>query len=119
MIMTEMLMQKKDIAELLNKELLQENMELKKENEVLKIKASTIEIKSAINKEFRFYGYIEDYINYLKARDPKKKPYIEYRQDSFVYKRYIELCKQYGFELVDKVIEDMVDEKRKEMESEE
>lgn len=118
MYMTEMLMQKKDIAELLNKELLQENMELKKENEVLKNKALTIEIKSAINKEFRFYGYIDDYIDYLKREDSKNKTYIEYRQDSLVYARYIELCKQYGFDLVDKVIEDMVDEKRKEMESE-
>lgn len=116
--LTEMLVPKKDIVDLLNKELLQENMELKKENEVLKIKASTIEIESAINKEFRFYGYIDDYINYLKREDSEAKTYIEYRQDSVVYKRYIELCKQYGFDLVDKVIEDMVDEKRKEMESE-
>ena len=118
MIMTEMLMQKKDIAELLNKELLQENMELKKENEVLKIKYATHEIRNAFNKDYAFYGYIEDYVTDLKEGSAEET-YIEYRRTSSVYQMYINLCKKYGFDLVDKVIEDMVDEKRKEMESEE
>lgn len=118
MIMTEMLMKEKDIAELLNKKLLQENMELKKEVETLKIKYATREIRNAFNRDYSFYGYIENYVADLKEGSAEET-FIEYRRTSSVYQMYINLCKQYGFELVDKVIEDMVDEKRKEMESEE
>lgn len=117
MNMTEMLMHKKDIAELLNKELLQENIELKKENEVLKSKYATSEIRNAFNGDWGFYGRAENYI-----KMDSKETFIEYivsRSGSSTVMCYMNLCKQYGFDLVDKVIEDMVDEKRKEMESEE
>ena len=114
--LTEMLVPKKDIVGLLNKELLQENMELKKEVETLRIKSQMNKIRSAFNSYYGFYGYVESYIN-----SKENVPYINYLLnfcDSETTITYMNLCKQYGFELVDKVIEDMVDEKRKEMESE-
>lgn len=117
MYMTEMLMQKKDIAELLNKELLKENMELKKENEILKNKYAASEIRNVFNSDWGFYGMAEAYI-----KADSKEAFIEYivsRSGSNTVMRYMNLCKQHGFDLVDKVIEDMVDEKRIEMESEE
>lgn len=116
--LTEMLVPKKDIVDLLNKEILQENMELKKELETLNIKYATSEIRDVFNSDYGFYGYLGDYVDYLKTEDSENESFIEYTGTSSVYKKYVNLCKQYGFELVDKVIEDMVDEKRKEMESE-
>lgn len=71
------------------------------------------------NSDFGFFGYLGYYVDYLKTEDSENESFIEYTGTSSVYKKYVNLCKRYGFDLVDKVIEDMVDEKRKEMESEE
>ena len=116
-MMTELFAQKKDIADLLNKELLQENMELKKEVETLKIKIKTNEIRATFTSDYRFYSYVNSYID--SKENMLYSNYLINFGSPAAITTYINLCKQYGFDLVDKVIEDMVDEKRKEMESEE
>lgn len=105
------------LKQFFDEKLLQENIDLKKELETLKIKHATSEIRNVFNGNWGLYGMAEVYI-----KADSKETFIEYivsRCGSNIVMCYINLCKQHGFDLVDKVIEDMVDEKRKEMESEE
>lgn len=67
-------------------------------------------INDAINECWAFDSYFD---NFAKDNEYKEKtPYsyiCEYKQNHNVYNCYLDLIKQYGFDLVDEVIQERID----------
>lgn len=77
---------------------------------VLELEEGGRNINDAINECWAFCSYFNDFVKDDEYKD--KTPYVyvcKYRQHDDVYNCYLDLIKQYGFDLVDKVIQGRID----------